>query len=88
MALNAQIPEPTGFHPAGRRYRFVVLLFVSLLTYGSYFAYDSVGAIPDICSMVIAMVHPYSKTVVQSSTPSTPKICDLASAAAAPFPTS
>jgi nitrate/nitrite transporter NarK len=39
--------EPPGFHPAGRRYRFVVLFFVSLLTYGSYFAYDSVGAIPD-----------------------------------------
>jgi len=39
--------EPSGFHPAGRAYRFVVLFFVSLLTYGSYFAYDSVGAIPD-----------------------------------------
>ena len=48
MALiNAEIPDPPGFHPAGRRYRFVVLFFVSLLTYGSYFAYDSVGAIPD-----------------------------------------
>jgi len=33
------------FHPAGRPYRFTILLFVSLLTYGSYFAYDSVGAI-------------------------------------------
>ena len=48
MALvNTEIPEPPGFHPAGRCYRFVVLFFVSLLTYGSYFAYDSVGAIPD-----------------------------------------
>jgi MFS family permease len=48
MALiNAETPKPLSFHPAGRRYRFVVLLFVSLLTYGSYFAYDSVGAIPD-----------------------------------------
>lgn len=33
------------FHPAGRVYRFTILFFVSLLTYGSYFAYDSVGAI-------------------------------------------
>jgi MFS family permease len=35
------------FHPSRRPFRFTVLLFVSLLTYGSYFAYDSVGAIPD-----------------------------------------
>ncbi len=33
------------FRPSGRPYRFTILLFVSLLTYGSYFAYDSVGAI-------------------------------------------
>ena len=33
------------FHPSTRLYRFTILLFVSLLTYGSYFAYDSVGAI-------------------------------------------
>jgi MFS family permease len=46
--LIAEIQEPQGFHPAGRRYRFVVLLFVSLLTCGSYFAYDSVGAIPGV----------------------------------------
>src|SRR5215510_1876989 len=43
---NAKNPNIGVFHPAGRRYRFIVLLFVSLLTYGSYFAYDSVGAIP------------------------------------------
>ena len=36
---------PSFFHPAGRPYRFTILLFVSLLTYGSYFAYDSLGAI-------------------------------------------
>ncbi len=36
---------PGFFHPAGRPYRFTILLFVSLLTYGSYFAYDSLGAI-------------------------------------------
>lgn len=33
------------FHPAGRPYRFTVLLFASLMAFGSYFAYDSVGAI-------------------------------------------
>ncbi len=38
---------PHWFHPAQRPYRFTVLLFASLITSGSYFAYDSVGAIPD-----------------------------------------
>jgi MFS family permease len=33
------------FHPTGRPYRYLVLFFVSLLTFGSYFAYDSIGAI-------------------------------------------
>ena len=39
--------DPSGgfFHPASRPYRFIVLFFVSLLTFGSYFAYDSIGAI-------------------------------------------
>ena len=31
--------------PRHRSYRFAVLFFVALLTFGSYFAYDSVGAI-------------------------------------------
>ncbi len=39
--------KPDPFHPSTKRYRFVVLAFASLVTYGSYFAYDSVGAIPD-----------------------------------------
>ena len=33
------------FHPSRRLYRYTVLIAVSLLTFGSYFAYDSVGAI-------------------------------------------
>ena len=37
--------ELSWFHPSKRLYRFTILVFVSLLTYGSYFAYDSVGAI-------------------------------------------
>ena len=36
---------PSWFHPAGRPYRFTVLFFASLLTFGSYFAYDIIGAI-------------------------------------------
>jgi MFS family permease len=35
----------SALHPAGRPYRFTVLAFVSLMAFGSYFAYDSVGAI-------------------------------------------
>ncbi len=39
-------PQPTHFfHPSTKLYRFTVLFFVSMLTFGSYFAYDSVGAI-------------------------------------------
>jgi MFS family permease len=33
------------FHPSRRSFRYTVLFIVSLLTFGSYFAYDSVGAI-------------------------------------------
>ena len=33
------------FEPRSRVYRYTVLIFVSLLTFGSYFAYDSIGAI-------------------------------------------
>ncbi len=33
------------FHPAKRAYRYTILFFVAILTFGSYFAYDSVGAI-------------------------------------------
>ncbi len=36
------------FHPSTRLYRYTLLLFVSLLTFGSYFAYDSIGAIENI----------------------------------------
>jgi MFS family permease len=36
---------PHALHPSGKPYRFTILAFASLLTFGSYFAYDSVGAI-------------------------------------------
>ncbi len=46
MSENGQNTENgyPFFHPARRPYRFTVLFFTSLLTLGSYFAYDSVGA--------------------------------------------
>jgi MFS family permease len=37
--------EHGAFYPAARPYRFVILAFVGLMAFGSYFAYDSVGAI-------------------------------------------
>ena len=37
---------PLGaFHPSSRLYRFTILAFISLLVVGSYFAYDSIGAL-------------------------------------------
>jgi MFS family permease len=36
------------FHPSKKLFRFTILLFVSLLTYGSYFAYDGLSAIAPI----------------------------------------
>jgi MFS family permease len=39
-------PQAGGwFNPAAKSYRFIILIFVSLLTFGSYFAYDIIGAI-------------------------------------------
>lgn len=35
----------SAFHPTTRLYRFVFLFFVSFMLFGSYFAYDSIGAI-------------------------------------------
>lgn len=34
-----------AFHPSRRLYRFTILAFISLLVVGSYFAYDSIGAL-------------------------------------------
>ena len=35
----------SGFHPSTKAYRFTILIFVSLLSFGSYFAYDVIGAV-------------------------------------------
>ena len=43
---NAATAEPVGFfHPTRPIYRFTNLLFISSLSFGSYFAYDIIGAI-------------------------------------------
>lgn len=41
------MPEPKRgiFYPGGKPYRFAILAFAALMAFGSYFAYDSVGAI-------------------------------------------
>ncbi len=42
---EATAVEVGWFHPSRRAYRYTVLLFVGLLPFGSYFAYDSIGAL-------------------------------------------
>ena len=45
-ASDAETPATAGFfHPSKRPYRFTILFFISLLVLGSYFAYDSIGAL-------------------------------------------
>ncbi len=41
---GATAQEIGWFHPTSGAYRYTVLLFVGLLPFGSYFAYDSIGA--------------------------------------------
>ena len=38
-------PNPERWHPSKPLYRFLVLFFAGILTIGSYFAYDSIGAL-------------------------------------------
>ncbi|HEX9933925.1 MAG TPA: MFS transporter, partial [bacterium] len=38
-------PPSNAFHPSTKLYRFTILAFISLLTFGSYFAYDIIGAL-------------------------------------------
>ncbi len=42
---GATLAETGWFHPTRRAYRYTVLLVVGLLPFGSYFAYDSIGAL-------------------------------------------
>ena len=44
--LESAAPNPVGFfHPSRRTFRFTILMFISLIVLGSYFAYDSIGAL-------------------------------------------
>jgi len=43
---KAEVAGKRGpFYPATKLYRFTTLIFISLIAFGSYFAYDSIGAI-------------------------------------------
>ena len=45
-ASDIETPVSMGFfHPSRRPYRFTILMFISLIVLGSYFAYDSIGAL-------------------------------------------
>jgi MFS family permease len=48
------------FHPSKRPYRFTILMFISLLVLGSYFAYDSIGALE---STLIEALHLNRSTI-------------------------
>jgi MFS family permease len=45
--ISVESNRPGWTHPSRRPYRFSVLIVVSFMLYGSYFAYDSIGAIED-----------------------------------------
>ncbi|MGD2295523.1 MAG: MFS transporter [Candidatus Aminicenantes bacterium] len=46
--MSVAHPQHPRFHPSSRLFRFTILIFVSLLTYGSYFVYDGISAIAPI----------------------------------------
>jgi MFS family permease len=48
------------FHPSRRPYRFTFMVFISLLVLGSYFAYDSIGALE---STLIEALHLNRSTI-------------------------
>ncbi|HTQ53988.1 MAG TPA: MFS transporter [Bryobacteraceae bacterium] len=48
------------FHPAGRPYRFTILTFAALMAFGSYFAYDSIGA---MATTLIQVFHTDRATI-------------------------
>ncbi|MBI4667812.1 MAG: MFS transporter [Elusimicrobia bacterium] len=48
MPANGATLNQGFFHPSARFFRGVILLLTGLLTYGTYFAYDSIGALAPI----------------------------------------
>ncbi|MFQ6082090.1 MAG: MFS transporter [Candidatus Aminicenantia bacterium] len=53
--MTAQLEHVGAFHPTRTLYRFSILFFVALLTYGSYFAYDSLGAISPLLIEILGI---------------------------------
>ena len=49
---DAAATDVHWFHPTRRAYRYTVLVFVGLLPFGSYFAYDSIGAMATLLMKV------------------------------------
>jgi MFS family permease len=59
--MTTEITAPAGFfHPSRPLFRFTNLLFISSLTFGSYFAYDIIGA---IAPSLVEGLHAGRKTV-------------------------
>jgi MFS family permease len=59
--MMTETAAPAGFfHPSKPLYRFTNLLFISSLTFGSYFAYDIIGA---IAPSLVEGLHAGRKTV-------------------------
>jgi len=59
--MTTEITAPVGFfHPSRPLFRFTNLLFISSLTFGSYFAYDIIGA---IAPSLVEGLHAGRKTV-------------------------
>lgn len=58
--MNPENPALGAFHPSGRAYRFTLLFFISMLTFGSYFAYDSIGALANV---LVEALHMKSGTI-------------------------
>ena len=52
--MVAELNTKSIFHPASNLYRYTILLIVSFLTFGSYFAYDSIGAIAPLLKEKLA----------------------------------
>ncbi len=46
---------PGAFHPSTRLYRFTILIFISLLVLGSYFAFDSIGALENTLMVELSL---------------------------------
>jgi len=55
MTNDTSLNSVSVFHPTTKLYRFTILFFVSMLTFGSYFAYDSLGAIAPTLLRVLSL---------------------------------